>query len=49
VEKTDRKIDYDNFYWCEVYTHDRYCEPLNQGKKVIIDYIMPVKGAANME
>jgi len=49
VEKTDRKIDYDNFYWCEVYTHDRYCEPLNQGKKVIIDYIMPVKGAADIE
>lgn len=49
IEKTDRQIDYDNFYWCEVYTHDRYCEPLNRGEKVIIDYIMPVKGTINHE
>lgn len=43
VEKTGEEIDYENFYWCEVYTHERYCEPLNRGEKVIIDYIMPVK------
>jgi AraC family transcriptional regulator len=44
VEKTGGEIDYENFYWCEVYTHERYCEPLNRGEKVTIDYIMPVKG-----
>lgn len=49
IEKTDSQIDYNNFYWCEVYTHARYCEPLNRGEKVIIDYIMPVKGKINHE
>ncbi len=43
VEKTGEEIDYENFYWCEVYTHERYSVPLNRGEKVIIDYIMPVK------
>ncbi len=43
IEKTDKKIDYDNFYWCEIYTHERYSEPLKRGEKVIVDYIMPVK------
>ncbi|MPM36773.1 hypothetical protein SDC9_83375 [bioreactor metagenome] len=43
IEKTGREIDHDNFYWCEVYTHERYSEPLNRGEKVIIDYIMPIK------
>jgi AraC family transcriptional regulator len=43
IEKTNREIDYDNFYWGEIYTHERYCEPLNRGEKVTIDYIMPVK------
>lgn len=43
IEKTDREIDFDNFYWCEVYTCERYCEPIRRGDKVIIDYIVPVK------
>ena len=43
IEKTGGVIDYENFYWCEVYTHERYCEPRNRGEKVTIDYIMPVK------
>lgn len=43
IEKTGREIDFDNFYWCEVYTNERYCEPLNRGEKVTVDYIMPVK------
>jgi AraC-like DNA-binding protein/predicted transcriptional regulator YdeE len=43
IEKTGGEIDYENFYWCEVYTHERYSEPLKRGEKVIIDYIMPVK------
>jgi len=43
VEKTGGEIDYENFYWCEVYTHERFSGPLNRGEKVTIDYIMPVK------
>lgn len=43
IEKTGKYIDHDNFYWCEVYTHERYSEPLNRGEKVIIDYILPIK------
>lgn len=43
IEKTDREIDHDNFYWCEVYTHERFSMPLNRGEKVTIDYILPVK------
>ena len=43
IEKTDKKIDHDNFYWCEVYTNERYCEPLSRGEKVIIDYVLPIK------
>lgn len=47
IEKTDQKIDHNNFYWCEVYTNERYCEPLNWGEKVIIDYILPIKTDSN--
>jgi AraC-type DNA-binding domain-containing proteins len=43
IEKTGKEIDYDNFYWCEVYTHERYSEPLKRGDKVTVDYIMPIK------
>lgn len=43
VEKTGRLIDYENFYWCDVYTCERYCEPMRRGEKVIIDYIVPIK------
>ena len=43
VEKTGKQIDHDNFYWCEVYTLERYCEPLKRGERVTVDYIMPVK------
>ncbi|MDR2025366.1 MAG: GyrI-like domain-containing protein [Hungatella sp.] len=43
IEKTGGVIDYENFYWCEVYTHQRFSEPLRRGEKVIIDYLMPVK------
>ena len=43
IEKTNREIDYDNFYWCEVYTIERFVEPMKRGEKIIIDYIMPVK------
>lgn len=43
IEKTGKEIDYDNFYWCEVYTHERFSEPLSRGGKVTVDYIMPIK------
>lgn len=43
IEKTGKTIDFENFYWGEVYTHERFSEPLRRGKRVIIDYIMPVK------
>ncbi|WP_193726794.1 AraC family transcriptional regulator [Paenibacillus guangzhouensis] len=42
IEKTGYKIDYDNFYWCDVYTYDRYCTPLEKGQKIILDYLLPV-------
>ncbi len=42
VEKTGGTIDYEHFYWCEVYTDERYCAPLKLGEKVIIDYIVPI-------
>ncbi len=43
IEKTGKTIDFENFYWGEVYTHERFSEPLRRGERVIIDYIMPVK------
>ena len=43
IEKTGKTIDFENFYWGEIYTHERFSEPLRRGERVIIDYIMPVK------
>ena len=43
VEKTGKQIDFENFYWCDVYTCERYCEPMRKGQKVIMDYIVPIK------
>ena len=42
IEKTGKRIDLAHFYWCEVYTQERFCEPLSRGEKVTIDYIVPV-------
>lgn len=42
IEKTGYKIDHDNFYWCDVYTYERYCAPLEKGQKIILDYLLPV-------
>lgn len=42
VAETGGQINQENFYWCEVYTLARYCEPLKRGESVIIDYIVPV-------
>lgn len=44
IKKNGYAVDYSNFYWCDVYTYERYCEPINRGEKVLIlDYFMPVK------
>lgn len=47
IEKTGQKIDYNNFYWCEIYANERYCEPLSRGEKIIIDYVLPIKTDSN--
>lgn len=47
IEKTGKEIDFNNFYWCEVYTLERYCEPLQRGEKVTIDYILPIRVTEN--
>jgi AraC family transcriptional regulator len=47
VEKTCKEIDHDRFYWCEVYTNKRYCEPLSRGETVAIDYILPIKATGD--
>lgn len=43
IEKTEQAIDHEHFYWCEVYTNERYCEPMSRGERVIIDYVLPIK------
>jgi len=42
IEKTGKRIDLEHFYWCEVYTQERFCEPMSRGEKITIDYILPV-------
>ena len=42
IETTGRRIDQAHFYWCEIYTQERFCDPLAKGEKVIIDYLIPV-------
>lgn len=42
IQKNGYKVDYDNFYWCDVYTFDGYCTPIEQGEEVVVlDYYMP--------
>lgn len=42
VKKNGYKLDYNNFYWSEVYTFERYCNPVNNGSdKLILDWYMP--------
>lgn len=44
IRKNGYMIDYDNFYWCDVYTFERYCEPADRGEEILIlDYFMPCK------
>jgi AraC family transcriptional regulator len=42
VQKNGFQIDYQNFYWSEVYTLERYCKPFEDGKdELILDWYMP--------
>lgn len=43
IKNSGKEIDFEHFYWCEIYTKERYSNPLIRGEKVVIDYIMPVK------
>lgn len=36
VQKNGYKLDYNNFYWLEVYTYERYCKPADSGKNELI-------------
>jgi AraC family transcriptional regulator len=42
IAKTGYKIDHARFYWCDVYTYERYCIPADKGQRVILDYLLPV-------
>lgn len=42
--KNGYHLDYDNFYWAEVYTYERYCRPAENGEsEIILDWYMPCK------
>lgn len=42
VQKNGYKLDYNNFYWSEVYTFKKYCNPANNGTdELILDWYMP--------
>jgi AraC family transcriptional regulator len=44
VHKNGYQLDYDNFYWSEVYTSERYGNPANNGaEELILDWYMPCK------
>lgn len=39
--KNGYRLDYTDFYWSEVYTWERYCEPSENGGDIILDWYMP--------
>lgn len=44
VQKNGYTLVYDKFYWLEVYTVSRFCDPLESGaKQVILDWYMPCR------
>ncbi len=50
VQKNGYKLDYDNFYWSEVYTYERYCNPADNGAdELILDWYMPCKKEKNVD
>ncbi|MEZ4509389.1 MAG: hypothetical protein R2881_07105 [Eubacteriales bacterium] len=42
IEKTGKRIDLEHFYWCEVYTQERFCEPMSRGENNNRLYPLPV-------
>jgi AraC family transcriptional regulator len=43
IQKNGYRIDYDNFYWSDVYTLEGYCKPMEMGDEIIVlDYYLPV-------
>lgn len=50
VQKNGYRIDYNNFYWSEVYTYKRYCNPANSGaEELILDWYMPCIKEKNID
>ncbi len=46
MKQNGYEVDWENFYWCEVYTDERYALPKSKGEKVVtLDYYMPCKKA----
>ncbi len=44
VQKNGYMLAYDDFYWLELYTVRRFCEPLEKGaEQVILDWYMPCR------
>ncbi len=44
VQKNGYQLDYEHFYWSEVYTCERYCNPAEEGaSELILDWYMPCK------
>lgn len=42
AKKNGYNIDYNHFYWAEVYTYERYCIPADKGQEeLILDWYMP--------
>lgn len=42
LQKNGYRVDYENFYWCDVYTYEGYCTPIELGEEVVVlDYYMP--------
>jgi len=44
IKRNGYNVDYENLYWCGVYTYERYCIPSdNEAKELILDFFMPCK------
>ena len=45
VESNGYRVDWNNFYQCEVYTDERFSDPKNTGETILtLDYYIPVLG-----
>lgn len=41
AQQNGYRLDFDAFYWSEVYTIERYCKPAESGGELILDWYMP--------